>query len=39
MELLLQEVQGQDDRGQLVFIAGRTTVYRSAEQVDQRSLA
>lgn len=39
MELLLQEVQGHDDRGQLVFIAGRTTVYRSAEQVDQRSLA
>ncbi len=39
MELLRQEVQGHDDLGQLVFVAGRTTVYRSAEQIDRGSLA
>ena len=39
MELLHQELQGRDDAGELVFSAGRSTVYRSLDQVERRSLA
>ena len=39
MELLHQQTEGRDDSGQLVFTAGRTTVYRSAEQIAKASLA
>ncbi|MEP7329794.1 MAG: MaoC family dehydratase N-terminal domain-containing protein [Betaproteobacteria bacterium] len=39
MELLHQAMEGRDDTGELVFVAGRTTVYRSLEQVERRSLA
>ncbi len=39
MELINQELRGHDEQGRLVFVAGRTTVYRSKEQVEQRSLA
>lgn len=39
MELLRQETRGHDEEGRLVFVAGRTTVYRSLEQVESRSLA
>ncbi len=39
MELLHQQTEGRDEAGQLVFTAGRTTVYRSAEQVAKASLA
>jgi acyl dehydratase len=38
MELLHQAIEGHDERGDLVFVAGRTTVYRSFEQVQRRSL-
>lgn len=44
MELLHQQVEGrlldgQDRPGELVFTAGRTTIYRSLEQVRRGSLA
>lgn len=39
MELIRQELRGRDAAGDLVFTAGRTTVYRSQEQVRTRSLA
>jgi acyl dehydratase len=39
MELLQQELRGEDERGEVVFVVRRTTVYRSDEQVAQRSLA
>ncbi len=39
MELLQQQTEGRDDGGQLIFVAGRTTVYRSLEQVSAGSLA
>ena len=39
MELLNQELEGRDERGELVFTSGRSTVYRSLEQVEKRSLA
>jgi len=38
MELLRQQIEGRDDKGELVFVAGRTTVYRSMEQVEAGSL-
>jgi hypothetical protein len=38
MELLRQQIEGRDDTGRLVFVAGRTTVYRSIEQVESESL-
>ncbi len=38
MELLHQQIEGRDDSGRLVFVAGRTTVYRSVEQVESESL-
>ena len=38
MELLHQAVEGRDAHGELVFVAGRTTVYRSLDQVARRSL-
>lgn len=39
MELLHQQTEGRDETGRLVFTAGRTTVYRSVEQVSKASLA
>lgn len=39
MELLHQELQGRDVDGNLVFVMGRTTIYRSKEQIEKRSLA
>lgn len=39
MELLHQELQGHDESGELIFTAGRTTVYRSLSQIENRSLA
>lgn len=39
MELLHQELEGRDESGQLIFTAGRSTVYRSLSQVENRSLA
>lgn len=39
MELLRQETRGHDEAGRLVFVAGRTTVYRSLAQIESRSLA
>jgi hypothetical protein len=39
MELLHQQTEGRDETGRLVFTAGRTTVYRSPEQVAAGSLA
>jgi acyl dehydratase len=39
MDLIRQETRGHDQAGRLVFVAGRTTVYRSLEQVEKRSLA
>jgi acyl dehydratase len=39
MELLHQELYGKDESGDAVFVVRRTTVYRSAEQVAQRSMA
>ncbi len=39
MELLHQELQGRDADGKLVFVMGRTTIYRSKEQIEKRSLA
>lgn len=39
MELLHQAVEGRDETGELVFTAGRSTVYRSLAQVEKRSLA
>ena len=39
MELLHQELRGYDADGKLVFVMGRTTIYRSKEQVEKRSLA
>jgi hypothetical protein len=39
MDLIRQEVRGHDQAGNLVFVAGRTTVYRSLEQVQKGSLA
>ncbi|MDS1139898.1 MaoC family dehydratase N-terminal domain-containing protein [Pusillimonas sp. SM2304] len=39
MQLLNNQLQGHDEAGALVFVAGRSTVYRSLEQVEQRSLA
>lgn len=39
MELLHQAMQGFDEAGRLVFVAGRSTVYRSLDQVERRSLA
>jgi hypothetical protein len=39
MELLHQVLEGHDESGSLVFLAGRTTVYRSREQVARGSLA
>lgn len=39
MELLHQAVEGRDENGELVFTAGRSTVYRSLAQVEKRSLA
>lgn len=38
MELLRQQIEGRDGDGSLVFVAGRTTVYRSIEQVESESL-
>jgi acyl dehydratase len=38
MELLHQTLEGRDEGGELVFSAGRTTVYRSLEQVEGQSL-
>ncbi|WP_375460045.1 MaoC family dehydratase N-terminal domain-containing protein [uncultured Enterovirga sp.] len=32
MQLIHQHLEGRDDQGQIVFVAGRTTVYRPAEQ-------
>lgn len=32
MQLLHQELEGRDEAGHIVFVAGRTTVYRSADQ-------
>jgi hypothetical protein len=39
MELLHQELEGRDEAGEVVFVAGRTTVYRSLDQLARRSLA
>lgn len=39
MDLIRQELRGHDEAGDLVFVAGRTTVYRSLEQVQKGSLA
>ena len=39
MELLHQVLEGHDEAGALVFKAGRSTVYRSLEQVENRSLS
>ncbi len=39
MELLHQRLHGVDAAGRPVFVMTRTTVYRSREQVGQRSLA
>ncbi len=39
MELLHQVLEGHDEAGALVFTAGRSTVYRSLEQIEKRSLS
>jgi len=39
MELIRQALQGRDEAGELVFVVDRTTVYRSQEQIEKRSLA
>ena len=39
MELMHQVLEGRDEAGVLVFTAGRSTVYRSLEQVEKRSLS
>lgn len=39
MQLLHQELQGHDDARELVFTSGRSTVYRSLEQVERKSLS
>jgi hypothetical protein len=39
MEVLHQDLEGRDDAGLLVFTAGRSTVYRSLQQIERKSLA
>lgn len=39
MQIIRQALEGHDESGALVFVAGRDTIYRSLEQVEKRSLA
>jgi acyl dehydratase len=39
MELMRQELSAHDEAGALVVVVRRTTVYRSAKQITERSLA